>query len=65
MFVLLSLKSVSPGPIDTEFFVANNLHAQSDRFEDFLADLPMLKAEDVVDACIYVLSTPPHVQVSN
>lgn len=27
--------------------------------------LPLLKSEDISEAVIYVLGTPPHVQVSN
>lgn len=56
-------QSISPGPVRTEFFTANALDTQSAHFEEFLETLPMLEADDVADAAIYILSTPPHVQV--
>lgn len=54
---------MSPGPTATEFFSANALDTQDQQFASFLSTLPMLQADDVADAVLYVLSTPPHVQV--
>jgi hypothetical protein len=54
---------VSPGPVDTEFATSSNLNDNKD-WEKIYSAMPKLKSEDVADAVIYVLSTPPHVQVS-
>jgi len=32
-------------------------------FDEFYASVPHLKCQDISDAIIYVLGTPPHVQV--
>lgn len=45
------LQSISPGLVDTELVPLD------------YKGLPMLQAEDVANAIMYVLSTPPHVQV--
>ncbi|KAF5298283.1 hypothetical protein FQR65_LT09794 [Abscondita terminalis] len=47
--------SISPGYVDTNFRKGVNLP-----FDDF----PLLKSEDVADAVMYALGTPPHVQSS-
>lgn len=44
-------QSVSPGLVESELTQA------------FVDKAPHLKGEDVADAVVYVLSTPPHVQV--
>lgn len=53
------LQSISPGAVDTEIFT------EEDRKTDFFAKMvdKILKPEDIADAVVYVLSTPPHVQV--
>jgi hypothetical protein len=46
--------------VDTEFFSASGLT----KFDtDLLKHLPLLESKDVVDAVLYILGTPPHVQV--
>ncbi|XP_060516047.1 farnesol dehydrogenase-like [Cylas formicarius] len=50
----IKITSVSPGYVDTEI-LQNGIHG------DFSV---ALQAGDIADACIYALSTPPHVQVS-
>ncbi|EFA04837.1 farnesol dehydrogenase [Tribolium castaneum] len=56
----IRVTSVSPGPVDTEFGVA--LHDSED-WKKLYNSMPKLQSEDVADAVVYVLSTPPHVQV--
>lgn len=34
-------------------------------FDKFFESMPKLLAEDVADAVVYALSTPPHVQVQD
>jgi NADP+-dependent farnesol dehydrogenase len=54
------LQSVSPGAVETE------IHGVSEFPEEMMknfADIPFLKSKDIADAVIYVLGTPPHVQV--
>lgn len=58
----IKVTSVSPGPVETEFPTANKLFT-NDEFEKFFKTIPKLQGEDVADAVVYVLSTPPHVQV--
>ncbi|XP_044260590.1 farnesol dehydrogenase-like [Tribolium madens] len=56
----IRITSVSPGPVDTEFGAA--LRGSED-WEKLYNSMPKLQSEDVADAVVYVLSTPPHVQV--
>lgn len=49
------MQSISPGAVDTEIF--------STEMADVLKDC-MLKSEDISSAVMYVLGTPPHVQVT-
>jgi NADP-dependent 3-hydroxy acid dehydrogenase YdfG len=46
------LQSLSPGLVETEMAT-----------EEFLKMSPALKSEDIAAGVIYVLGTPPHVQV--
>lgn len=55
-------QSVSPGPVETEFAEASKLLVNQE-FKGVYTTLPKLTAEDVADAVVYALSTPPHVQV--
>jgi NADP+-dependent farnesol dehydrogenase len=48
----LTLQSLSPGLVKTEMVS-----------DWFLGKLPYLNPEDIADAVLYVLGTPPHVQV--
>lgn len=47
--------------MDTGIFDAGNFTAESMKELDWKG----LEVEDVADAVVYILSTPPHVQVTN
>lgn len=51
-------QSICPGAVDTEILQSAEIAGLFD-----LKTLPMLKSEDIADAVVYVLGTPPHVQV--
>lgn len=53
------MQSVSPGYVKTEFVEASGLKIDP----KFLEATPGLTADDIAEAVVYVLSTPPHVQV--
>jgi len=57
----IKISSVSPGLVETEMTTLNN-DVSEDR-KKLLSQLPILKPDDIVDGVVYVLSTPPHVQV--
>lgn len=62
----IKVSSVSPGLVGSEFLEAsasNSGAALSKEAMEAYKARPKLKPEDVADAVIYVLSTPPHVQV--
>lgn len=61
---ILFFQSLSPGPVDTEFAEANNLFS-SEQYKEVYGKLPKLLPKDVADSVLYVLSTPPTVQVSS
>ncbi|XP_031355400.1 farnesol dehydrogenase-like isoform X2 [Photinus pyralis] len=53
------IKSVSPSTVLTEFRKASNLVED----EKVLSKMPYLDSTDIADAVMYILPTPPHVQV--
>jgi NADP+-dependent farnesol dehydrogenase len=53
-------QSVSPGVVETEAMEASEF--PKDMMKNF-KDIPSLISKDIADAVIYVLGTPPHVQV--
>ncbi|GLV36687.1 uncharacterized protein CBL_02478 [Carabus blaptoides fortunei] len=56
----IKVTSISPGLTYTDMFHIGN----SERFhKDNMAKMPYLLPEDVADAVMYVLGTPPHVQI--
>ncbi|RZC39099.1 adh short, KR, NAD binding 10, and/or Epimerase domain containing protein [Asbolus verrucosus] len=57
----IKISSVSPGMVETEMTVFSKI--LSEERLNLLKQLASIKDEDVVDALIYNLSTPPHVQV--
>lgn len=56
----IRVTSVSPGPVDTEF-----TRYMKEEFAEKFAEMPKLDAGDVADTVVFVLSTPPHVQVQD
>ncbi|KAJ3660775.1 hypothetical protein Zmor_005206 [Zophobas morio] len=55
----IKITSVSPGLVGTEIFEANNSSITAEQ----LQKMNSLESEDIADSVLYVLSTPPHVQV--
>ncbi|XP_011185399.1 farnesol dehydrogenase [Zeugodacus cucurbitae] len=51
----VKITSISPGIVDTEIHI--------DEAREALPNMPHLKSEDIADALIYCLQTPPHVQI--
>ncbi|KAF2905348.1 hypothetical protein ILUMI_00831 [Ignelater luminosus] len=56
----IKITSISPGGVNTEFVEAAG-YAKS--MKDLLDKAPLLASEDIADAIVYALSTPPHVQI--
>ena len=54
------LQSLSPGGVKTEFAAAAG-HLDVD--PELLNEIPILESKDIADAVLYILGTPPHVQV--
>ncbi|KAJ8954343.1 hypothetical protein NQ318_011014 [Aromia moschata] len=51
----IKITSLSPGAVDTEIILQN--------LKKILEEKQILDSEDIADAIVYVLSTPPHVQI--
>ncbi|KAJ8929472.1 hypothetical protein NQ314_017852 [Rhamnusium bicolor] len=58
----IKITSISPGATETEFIESSNINPADDG-QLSKAFKTVLKSEDVADAIIYALSTPPHVQI--
>ncbi|XP_073835620.1 farnesol dehydrogenase-like [Musca autumnalis] len=50
----VKVTSISPGEVKTKLFGQNY---------EYPADMPLLAPEDIADAIVYCIQTPPHVQV--
>lgn len=65
--MLIFVQSISPGLTATGIckaaLVGSGLSPNSDVFSKKFGKAPCLKPEDIANAILYVLSTPPHVQV--
>ncbi|XP_028128100.2 farnesol dehydrogenase [Diabrotica virgifera virgifera] len=59
----IKVTSVSPGCTMTEIFEANG-YTDDEQCRELLKVVPSLKSEDVANAVVYVLGTPPGVQVT-
>lgn len=57
----IRVTAISPGFVETEF--AENYHRSADTAAEIYSRFRVLDREDIADACAYVLSAPPHVQV--
>jgi NADP+-dependent farnesol dehydrogenase len=54
------LQSLSPGAVKTEFLTASG---RTDIDLEQFKDIPFLESKDIADGVVYILGTPPHVQV--
>jgi NADP-dependent 3-hydroxy acid dehydrogenase YdfG len=54
------LQSLSPAVVKTEFLIASGTPAIN---PEEIYKGPSLESKDVADAVVYILGTPPHVQV--
>jgi NADP+-dependent farnesol dehydrogenase len=54
------LQSLSPGGVKTEFL---NAAGYQDTVPEMFNQMPLLESKDIADAVLYILGTPPHVQV--
>ncbi|XP_059485514.1 farnesol dehydrogenase-like [Neocloeon triangulifer] len=57
----IRVTSISPGLVRTEIAVAGG--ASEEVAKKFYDESPCLEAQDVADALLYALGTPPHVQI--
>lgn len=62
MSVIHLFQSLSPGGVRTEFGGPDSFGGDP-AFQEQLKHVVLLNPEDVANAVVYVLSTPPHVQV--
>jgi NADP-dependent 3-hydroxy acid dehydrogenase YdfG len=58
---LIFSQSISPGLVKTELGGASGFPKE---MLELHKESPMLAAKDIADSVIFVLGTPPHVQVS-
>lgn len=56
----IRVSSLSPGMVKTEILEASGNHAMSDFV---FSSMPYLNSEDISQGVLYILGTPPHVQV--
>jgi NADP+-dependent farnesol dehydrogenase len=57
----IKVTSVSPGFVESELTTLSKTQTPEDKAK--LAQMPILKSEDIADGVIYALSTPEHVQI--
>ncbi|XP_060515971.1 farnesol dehydrogenase-like [Cylas formicarius] len=58
----IKVSSVSPGFVDTDIWTANHL-LEDEHIKEVFKTAPKLSSEDVANAVLAVLATPPHVQI--
>jgi NADP-dependent 3-hydroxy acid dehydrogenase YdfG len=59
-----NFQSVCPGVVKTEILFASGFKmAEGLTVEELYSNMPHLECQDICDAIIYILGTPPHVQV--
>jgi NADP+-dependent farnesol dehydrogenase len=54
------LQSLSPGAVKTEIMIASGHEEMGPEIFDHM---PFLESKDIAEAVLYILGTPPHVQV--
>jgi NADP-dependent 3-hydroxy acid dehydrogenase YdfG len=54
---------LSPGGVKTEFAIAAGFQDINPEMLKQINQMPLLESEDIADAVLYSLGTPPHVQV--
>lgn len=57
----IRVTSISPGEVKTEMIEASGYQGSAD---EYFASVPLLLPEDIADGVIYVLSTPPRVNIT-
>ena len=60
----IKVSSVDPGFVKTEFSLVR-FHGDQERADAVYEGFQPLTAEDVADAILYVVDTPPHVNIQN
>lgn len=58
----IRVAAISPGFVATEFFGAA-VNSTAEKATEILGAMRMIEPVDIADAVVYILSTPPHVQV--
>ena len=58
--MLYFMQSISPGYVKTEIMGGTS----SANLSDMMKDVPALESEDIAESVIYVLGTPPRVQIT-
>jgi len=56
----IRVTSLSPGGVKTEFVIAAGYQNMD---TEMLNQMPFLESKDIADAVLYILGTPPHVQI--
>jgi len=54
---------LSPGGVKTEFAIAAGILDVNPEMLKQIDQMPLLESKDIADAVLYILGTPPHVQV--
>lgn len=57
----IRVTSISPGEVKTEMVAASGFEGSTD---EYFASVPLLLPEDIAEGVVYVLSTPPRVNVT-
>ncbi|XP_018576644.1 farnesol dehydrogenase-like [Anoplophora glabripennis] len=57
----IKITNLSPGPVDTE--IIPDSFRNTEQFKGYIQDKMIIEPENIADATIYALSTPPHVQI--
>jgi NADP+-dependent farnesol dehydrogenase len=57
------LQSLSPGAVKTEIKIAAGYQDLASEMLKQINQIPYMESKDIADAVLYILGTPPHVQV--